>query len=296
MYYQRTGNLDFMHPIKNSLKAVTIRVSLLVMLSTISSCNQQKENSTQIKNNLYPDTALGGSEVYIDLKKLLIEDDNRVATDVMVNYDPFFKTSKKYRGYYINSTIDSVIKSAHFDTAGAIIIFECIDGYKPVMDLSKLYQHAKGYFAFKDLEKSVERNWPDSINKKFAPFYLVWDDVKKDDNSFVWPYGLIAMKLVPGKVKYKSIYPYQDTTLVKGFNLFKENCLKCHSINKIGGTMGPEFNIPKNITEYWREEDIISFAKNPSAYRYNSSMPPVTNLSDAELKEIVKYIQSMTNQ
>jgi len=59
--------------------------------------------------------------------------------------------------------------------------------------------------------------------------------------------------------------------------------------------MGPEFNFPENITEYWKEEDIISFAKNPKAYRYNSPMPPVTNVQDSEFRQLIRYIKYMKN-
>lgn len=67
--------------------------------------------------------------------------------------------------------------------------------------------------------------------------------------------------------------------------------MKCHAINKEGGEMGPEFNYPKNIMEYWSEANIIAFAKNPTAFRINSKMPPVTDLKDEEFVEIVKYLK-----
>ena len=283
-----------MNQIRNTFRLVLLAVSFQIILFPTSSCNQKREGTTVVKNSVKADTLLPSREVYIDLKKILARND-LVANDVNVKYDQFFKTSKRYRGYSINTIIDSAIKSDHFDTAGAVIIFECADGYKPVMDLAKIHQGAKGYLVFKDLEKGLVGNWPDSLNNMFSPFYLVWDDVKKYDHSFTWPYGLTGLRLRPGSLEYKTIYPYKDSTLVKGFNAFIQNCFKCHSINKIGGTMGPEFNLPKNITEYWKEEDIISFAKNPSSYRYNSHMPGITNVADTDLHEIVNYIRSMKN-
>ncbi|MCW3089845.1 MAG: cytochrome c, class [Ferruginibacter sp.] len=276
------------------LRSMVIFVCFLIIISPIWSCNQRPESRVATDSSRHG-TSLNRHEVYIDLKKVLTKDANRKTTDVNVRYDPFFKTSKKFRGYYINPLIDSVIKTVDFDTGRAIIIFECNDGYRPVMDLSKIYGNTKGYIAFKDLENGLPGNWPDSVDQKFAPYYLVWDDVKKQDKSFTWPYGLTGLKLMSGNLEYKRIYPYKDTTLTKGFNLFRENCFKCHSINKVGGTVGPEFNFPRNITEYWKEEDMLAFVKNPASYRYNSRMPPVTNVSDMDLNEIIKYIRSMKN-
>ena len=84
-----------------------------------------------------------------------------------------------------------------------------------------------------------------------------------------------------------------DKNQLAGFELYKKNCMKCHSVNKVGGVMGPEMNVPKNITEYWQTKDIKAFVKNPYSYRYNSKMPPVVNLQDDELDLIVDYLTYM---
>src|SRR5438128_2452971 len=130
--------------LRNTLRLVLLAVSFQITLFPTSSCNQKREGTSEVNNSVKADTLLANQEVYIDLKKILARN-NLVANDVNVKYDQFFKTSKRYRGYSINTIIDSVINSAHFDTAGAVIIFECADGYKPVMVLSKIYRCAKGY-------------------------------------------------------------------------------------------------------------------------------------------------------
>ena len=265
------------------------------ILCSIYSCKLSTNKETPPPADTFASTPSKGQEVFIDLNKVLSNPGVK-ATDVTVQYDPFFKTAKEYRGFYLNTIVDPVIKSEHFDTAQAVIIFECIDSYKPSMDLVKIYGNAKGFIVFKDLDSSVKRNWPDSVEKTFPPYYLVWDDVKKEDNSFVWPYGLMGLRLVSRNQEYKNVYPYNDSSLVKGFVLFRENCMKCHSINKTGGSMAPEFNFPKNITDYWKEEDITAFSKNSSSYRFNSRMSPITNLSDDDFREIIRYIKSMKDR
>lgn len=211
---------------------------------------------------------------------------------VHVKYDHFFKTAKVYNGYLINTLLDSVIRVNNFDTTEGLLVFECSDGYKPVMELSKIYGNTKGYIVFKDLDNRSKENWADSIKDKFYPYYLVWDDVEKNDDSFMWPYGLVAIKLTSANLMFKDAYP-SNRSLRKGFNLFRTHCMKCHSINNVGGTMAPEFNIPKNITEYWNEEDIIQFAKNPKAYRNNTHMPGLPMIENPDFKEIVSYLKYM---
>ena len=232
--------------------------------------------------------------IYINLEKLIATTKLESPSTINVNFDPFFNSSKKYKGYYINTLIDSIVKANHFDTTNAVIEFVCTDGYKPIIDFSKISAGAKGYFAFKDLEVPGNKSWANSINSKFKPFYLVWDNVKKQDNSDQWPYALVGFRLTSQNEKYKLIYP-KDESFKEGFMLFRDNCIKCHSINKIGGTMGVEFNIPKNITEYWKESDIGSFVKNPASFRFNSRMPPITHLKDSEINKVIGYIKYMKN-
>ena len=265
-------------------------VSLIIL-----SCNEAQKSSLKENSINTSDSSPKRSETYIDLKKFLEKKTDKDALTVQVAYDHYFKTSKKYKGFYINPILDSIVKANNFDTSNAIVIFECSDGYRPMMDFSKIYGKTKGYIVYKDLDQKSGKEWADSVYSKFVPSYLVWSDVKKEDQSFMWPYGLTGLRLISLHKEYKFVYPYKNSSAVNGFNLFRDNCMKCHSINKIGGTIGPEFNIPKNITEYWKEDDIISFAKNPGAYRFNSRMPQIKNLDDSAFAEIVQYLKYMKN-
>jgi cytochrome c2 len=267
-------------------------IILILFISTIS-CKENKDDRTQKEANTHSKLVKKEAEIYVDLTNLLGNKNNNNALTVEVKYDHYFKSPKKYKGFLITTLIDSIIKSNNFDTAHALVVFECNDGYKPVMDISKIFGNTKGYVVYKDVDPTIKGNWADSIYKKFNPYYVVWDDVKKNDNSFAWPYGLVGLRLTYIDIVYESVYPFNDPSLIKGFNLYRNNCMKCHSINKTGGTMGPEFNVPKNITEYWKEEDIIAFAKNPGAYRIKSEMPAISNIKDSDFKQLLSYIKYM---
>ena len=277
----------FQKHVRRKEKAYTICLLVLVNMC-FWSCREKPKAEAQtpvIINNKSKH-----KEIHIELIQVLKQ---RKTKTISVLYDEVFNCSKQYLGYDLLPVIDSIIKSGSFDTTNAIISFECHDGYKPTIRLAKLFDSAKPYIVYKDLNEMGDKKWPDSIERKFSPYYLVWDPVKRDDHSYVWPYGLISITLSWTEVQNKLIYPFNNSSVIKGFHLFREICMKCHSLNGVGGSMAPEFNFPKNITEYWKEEDIIAFAKNPKSYRRSSVMPPVTHIQDSDFREIIAYLKYM---
>ncbi|MBO9202030.1 MULTISPECIES: c-type cytochrome [Niastella] len=252
-------------------------------------CNNPTTNN---KSTLSTESAGENEEVTIVLEKVL-DSPARNSIKVNVDYDQYFKSPKKYLGFSLRPLLDAAWKTAAFDTTHAMVLFECKDGYNPIMDLSKIYGPAQGYIVFKDLDQPDTKNWPDSLSQHFSPYYLVWDKVKKEDKSFFWPYGLTTIRLIPEKEKYRLIQPDSSDAAYPGYITFRDNCMKCHSINKIGGSFGPEFNLPKNITEYRDEKQLIAFAKAPASFRYNSRMPAMTSLSDKEFENIILYLKYM---
>ncbi|MGO4818602.1 c-type cytochrome [Flavobacterium sp. W22_SRS_FP1] len=80
-----------------------------------------------------------------------------------------------------------------------------------------------------------------------------------------------------------------------GFALFDKNCISCHAINKIGGSMGPELNYPKSVTEYWDQEQLKKFIKNPASFRNGVKMPTIPNLTEKKIESIVYYLNYMAN-
>jgi mono/diheme cytochrome c family protein len=87
---------------------------------------------------------------------------------------------------------------------------------------------------------------------KIAPFYIVYTDVPAKDVTFKWPYNWSKSAFRRRQKSWRVLFPKDDDTQVKGFELFKVNCLTCHSLNKVGGKMGPELNYPKSVTNIGR--------------------------------------------
>lgn len=227
----------------------------------------------------------------IDLENAKAENLLATPQKVDVLYDPVFKRPKQYEAIPLKPYLETLISTQNLDTANTEIIFLCKDGYNPALSLNKVMQ-AKPYLAIKDLEAEKGKNWMDTLQGKWYPFYLIWPNHTKETKGYTWPYGLKFLQFKTSDAAYAAAFPKAENQIA-GFELYKSKCMKCHSVNKVGGIMGPEFNIPKNITEYWQPTDIKAFVKNPYSYRYNSKMPPVEGIQDAEIDKIIQYLSYM---
>ncbi|MEZ4886421.1 MAG: cytochrome c [Chitinophagales bacterium] len=222
-------------------------------------------------------------EVSIDEVKHYSKD-----TTVLIEFDNFFTEPITFRGFPLKPIIDS-LKLEGMDNLQ--LTFVCTDGYKPSIPLVNAL-HEEGYITHQGEEDL--KAWPDSIRKRIPPYYVTWktDEPNKD---LINPYGVTSMrveligfnydKLLPQKVK-------EDSLLSNGFKLYEKMCMKCHSVNKEGGDLGPELNYPQNITEYRSKEFMFAFIKNPQAFRYNSKMHSIP-LSDEKLDLIYNYLEVM---
>lgn len=177
-------------------------------------------------------------------------------------------------------------------------IFRCADGYlahvsRADFEAGKLDSF---YIAFGENGDSFQSNIPQGkalISPE--PFYAVATD-KAGFSTLSWPYELVAIELVNFRTMFPKLYfpgLENDKNAKAGFDLFRKECLKCHSLNLQGGDIGPELNIPKNITEYRDETYLKSFIRDASAYRAKSKMPAFTHLAPNQIGEIIRYLRAM---
>lgn len=211
--------------------------------------------------------------------------------------DPWYAKHKSFRGF----GFADLLQKTGFPPLeqGDELVLTASDGYAPTVSAAQLQQRAALVFAetgqpdfsFTPLPQGKEKISP-------APFYLVWPAAGKAAQQYAWPYQLVKIELVRFRDKYERVIPLSTAPAVvqQGFALFKQECLKCHSINLQGGVLGPELNAPKNVTEYWQMNDLKDFIRNPESFRYQSKMPAFSHLTDAEIEAILAYLQQMKQQ
>jgi cytochrome c2 len=225
-----------------------------------------------------------------DLKK-------RLPLASLTLYDPLYKTQKTYEGFWLADVLklaQAFPEASKLETDHHEIIFRCQDGYSPTTLLANLKSH-QALLAFRDKGAPKGQTWQTFTQGKAqmtpGPFYLVWD-VKGE--AYPWPYQLVSMEIINFSEKFSKIFPAdvdKNSSELRGFRIFKDDCLRCHSINLQGGVLGPELNTPKNILEYWSKSTLKEFIKSPESFRARSKMPAFEKMTSTQMDDLMSYLE-----
>ena len=219
------------------------------------------------------------------------------AKEITISRDPTYGKNKRYLAIKLTDYMEAAMDLKTIDVESATVMFMCSDGYRATMPLSRVLQ-ADGWLAIRDLDAPQGRNWMRQArgnDVKMSPSYLVWPDESRDQSGLAWPYGLTRIRVVHEDEFHKVAFPDQAEH-ADGYYAFKAHCSTCHRINAAGGTLGPELNYPRNVTEYWRPEEVQAFIRNPQSFRQGSRMPAMNELSDETINAIVDYLAHMAKQ
>lgn len=209
-------------------------------------------------------------------------------------YDPEYRKTKRYSGFSVQDVLTLGFGEELNNPDFTDIAFTALDGYESVSVLSKMKEKG-GYIVFADLD------YPDwePVGRAQAspgPFYLVW--AEKDelpDNGYPWPWQIASVNIMRFPDQYPLVFPAgagKDSAAYKGYEIFKGRCVKCHSMNRQGGKVGPDLNAPESIVSYRSEYMIKEFIKHPSKYRY-TQMPDHPDLTDQDLNDLIAYFRYM---
>jgi cytochrome c2 len=218
---------------------------------------------------------------------------SRMKTQTVSIDDPVYNSKKNYDGFLLSEVLNQVTGSGEpLDE----IVFTSSDGYSPNMSADILKKH-KAYLVYQEHDKPFEKVAQGKAHLDPGPFYVVWEEGRKLQHEVPWPYQVVKIEAVDFKKKYPKIFPNNATASeLKGFDLFKNQCLRCHSINLEGGDVGPELNVPKNITEYWDPKTLKAFIRHPSKFRAKSKMPDISTLRDTDVDNLIAYFKKMKSQ
>ena len=274
----------------NKMKTVKIHLILsCLFIFSILSCNQKKEQKIET-------TSISQPEMVLDL--LDLQANNKLGKDTLVTIanDPVYHKAKKYKAVSASLLVKTEIELNKIDSKNTKIVFECVDGYKPEMPL-ELFLNANPFLAFEDVDAPKGSKWEPILKEgnemNAEPFYIVYPSISEKDSRYKWPYNLVKIYLEPLNKSTLELYPLKNKKLETGYTLFKNQCLTCHSINGIGGTMGPELNYPKSVTEYWKENELVNYIVNPASFRNKVKMPTL-GITKQQSQEIVDYLKYMS--
>lgn len=274
------------------------KVLLILLLPLIYlSCTQSESSKTDSLQVAKPEPILLSSSdsISIDLSELKEKGLLEKTQVVIIAEDPVYGKKKRYNVIPLKEILENYSSAKNQNPAETKVVFECEDGYKPEMPLEKLLS-SKAYLAVSDVDAPKDKEWEVLLKNgeevKIEPFYVVYEGVSPTDVDFKWPYNLVKMHLAPLHENDAALVPKTEAAK-PGYELFKSRCQTCHSINKIGGKMGPELNFPKSVTEYWKPEDLKAFIQHPEAYRNEVKMPNL-GIKPKEAEDIVKYLEYMS--
>lgn len=276
-------------------KARTYRKAFLVLLGlALSGCAipafRTNSHKPQVDSEL---TLVSGStnRVLTSLQMLQALPKAKVTVN-----DPVYGKSKHYEGFWL----EDVLRLAGMRLDGEkVLVFTSLDGYQARLSQLGL-PHAKPMLAVRDLDYPM--GWEVITHGKEnltpGPYYLVWQtSAGSKVAGLPWPYQINRLELRNAAESQQQLLPKGADArpdVLRGFSLFMKSCISCHSVNLEGGVLGPELNIPKNITEYRDRSYLIEFIKDPNSFRAKSKMPAFnSSLSTEKIEDVLRYFEWM---
>ena len=213
----------------------------------------------------------------------------RVPEENVSGFDPYYQRPKRWRALPLEPVLRMAFPKGELSRKEFTL--RASDGYTVLVSGARLLEGG-AYLAFADAEGAWEPIGPKKADP--APWYLVWKgEAQVDPTTHPRPWALASIAIEPFETVFPLVVPRsKDAQVLQGFEVFRAQCLKCHTINQQGGHVGPELNVPKNVTEYRDEEFLRAWIRNPFDFRI-SVMPPSPHLSEAELDALLAYLASM---
>jgi mono/diheme cytochrome c family protein len=205
--------------------------------------------------------------------------------------DPVYHVTKEYEGYDIGEVIDTLFAGDVRANTNVDVVFVCSDGYRARLPIANIRDG--GVLAARDTSVPLDVRWqPLRQGREYmlpTPYYLVWPPRRNPAIEYPWPYRVVALELARPEQKVQT----GDPAVSRGEDLFRQYCARCHAVNLQGGTLGPELNVPLNVTEYWNAETLKKLIQDPALVRASSKMPASTQLHGADVDAIVAYLTFM---
>jgi mono/diheme cytochrome c family protein len=218
----------------------------------------------------------------------------KVPAQTFKAYDPYYQREKTWRAVPLGKLLVAAFGAPASELAKLDFVLRAKDGYAVPIKGARLFEKG-GYVAVADVEVP---GW-EPIGEQHAnpgPFYVVWrESSQRSLETHPRPWQLAAIEISPFDKTYPHAIPTSLSSngqAMRGAGLFLGECIKCHAINREGGRVGPDLNVPRSIVEYRPRAQIRAYIKDPRTFRY-SNMPAHPQFTSADLDALLAYFDAM---
>jgi mono/diheme cytochrome c family protein len=220
----------------------------------------------------------------------------QVGTVTFTQRDPYYNKKKTFLALPLRKVLESGFAGRNLALEAQHFVLRAIDGYTVPIDGKRLMEEG-AHLAIDDTD--VADGWQPISDRQVdpGPFYMVWSgEAQQDHTLYPRPWQLQTIEVSRFENSFPKVVPEgADEAAQRGFAIFRQECIRCHSINQQGGKVGPDLNVPKSVVEYREEAFLKAYIKNPRSFRYGT-MPDNPHLGDAQLADIVAYFRAMRDR
>ncbi|MEO6951259.1 MAG: cytochrome c [Polyangia bacterium] len=262
---------------------------LPLLVPLIVACNASPRASALPERDaqLHFTDSLTGTE-HTAQKRTLAE---RYGLSLVTGFDPYYQRERRFFAVPMARVLTDAFPGV--DLARANLVLRARDGYAVPMVGARLLD-GTAWLALADAEHVGSWDVIGPRRADPAPFYLVWSGPDRADlERFPRPWALERIEHTRFEVLYSHTVPTSGSREAQhGYELFRVACIACHAVNREGGRIGPELNVPQSIVEYRPREQIRAYIRDPLTFRYGA-MPAHPELTEADLDALLAYFDDM---
>lgn len=216
---------------------------------------------------------------------------------IVTTDDPYYGRHKRFRAIPLEGALTYAFGQPASALARVSFVLKATDGYAVPVSGARLFEGG-AFIAYDDVDiPGFAPIGPQNVSP--APTYLIWARSGQSNlDTHPRPWQLTTIEIAPFEALHPHTVPTGEASgspAMVGFGVFRDHCVKCHAVNREGGRVGPELNVPQSIVEYRPEAQIRAYIRDPAVFRYGA-MPPHPGLTEAEMDGLIAYFRAMASR